>query len=87
MTCLVTESPSVIGVRFDDIIPIWGALFSKTSACTDSVKRSDVTRRKQGYIRFPFLYFIVLASSVKTKEVKVIEFHRTFELKTILKHL
>ena len=63
-----------------------------------SVKRSDVTRWKQGYItplphtsfcetqwrhsvktrlyKNPPLYFIVLASSVKTKEVEVIEFHR-----------
>ena len=51
------------------------------------VKRSDVTRWKQVYIRPPWRhsvksrlyktpppYFIVLASSVKTKEVKVIEF-------------
>ena len=41
-----------------------------------SVKRSDVTRWKQGYIWSPPLKFIVLVSSVKTKEVKVIEFHR-----------
>ena len=40
------------------------------------VKRSDVPRWKQGYLRPPPPYFIVLASSVKTKEVKVIEFHR-----------
>ena len=40
------------------------------------VKRSDVTRWKQGYMRPYPPYFIVLASSVKTKEVKVIEFHR-----------
>ena len=42
----------------------------------NSVKRSDVTRWKQGYITAPPPYFIVLASSVKTKEVKVIECHR-----------
>ena len=41
------------------------------------MKRSDVTWWKQGYIRtLPIGYFIVLASSVKTKEVEVIEFHR-----------
>ena len=39
-----------------------------------SVKRSDVTRWKQSYIR-P-LPHTSLASSVKTKEVKVIECHR-----------
>ena len=67
-----------------------------------SVKRSDVTRWKQVYIRplphtsfcetqwrhsvktrlykTPPPYYIVLASSVKTKEVKVIEFHRIFRI-------
>ena len=70
---------------------------------SNSVKRSDVTRRKQGYVRLPLPYFIlwnavtslgekrvyntpppyfiVLASSVKTKEVMVIEFHRINKLK------
>ena len=51
----------------------------------NSVKRSDVTgnrfqwmgtRWKQSYIRPPLPYFIVLASSVTTMEVKAIEFHR-----------
>ena len=56
-----------------------------------SLKRSDVTRWKQGFITPPSIlhfmkrsditrwkqgYIIVLASSVKTKEFKVIEFHR-----------
>ena len=64
-----------------------------------SVKRSDVTRRKQGYItpppphtsfcetqwrhsvktklyKNPPSYFIVLASSVETKEDEAIVFHR-----------
>ena len=45
-----------------------------------SVDRSDVTgmttRWKQCYVRPPSWYFIVLANSVKTSEVKVIEFHR-----------
>ena len=71
-----------------------------------SVKRSDVTRWKQSYIRPPspyFIlwnavthsvktrlynapppYFIVLASSVKTKEVMVIEFHRIVDLLEII---
>ena len=33
-------------------------------------------RWKQGYVRSPPPYFIVSASSVKTKEVKAIKFHR-----------
>ena len=33
-------------------------------------------RWKQGYVIPPPPYSIVLASSVKTKEIKVIEFHR-----------
>ena len=38
------------------------------------MKRGDVTRWKQDYIRTPLPpYFIVLASSVKTKEVEVID--------------
>ena len=67
-----------------------------------SVKHSDVTRWKQGYItppppyfilwnavrhsvktrlyKTPPQYFIVLASSVKTKEVKVIDFPILFHL-------
>ena len=47
----------------------------------------DVTRWKQGYIGSPPPYFIVLASSVKTKEVKVIEFHRIEYLCFILPRL
>ena len=47
-----------------------------SSEAENSVKRSDVTRWKQGYITPPLPYFIVLDSSVKTKEVKIIEFHR-----------
>ena len=41
-----------------------------------SVERSDVARWKPGYITTLPPYFIVLVSSVKTKEVEVIEFHR-----------
>ena len=51
-------------------------LYNTPSPIIHYVKRSDVTRRKQGYISSPAPYFIVLASSAKTKEVKVIEFHR-----------
>ena len=43
-------------------------LYNTPSPILHLMKRSDVTRWKQGYIR--------LASSVKTKEVKVIECHR-----------
>ena len=43
------------------------------------VKRSDVTRWKQGNKNLP-PYFIALASSVKTKEVEVIEFHRIINI-------
>ena len=46
------------------------------------VKRSDITWWKQGYIRPPLPYAIVLASLVKTKEVKVIEFHRILQTRT-----
>ena len=56
--------------------PVKTKLYNTPSPILHSVKRSDVTRWKQGYIRPPPPYFIVLASSVKTKEVKVIEFHR-----------
>ena len=43
---------------------------------TNYVKRSDVTRWEQGYATPPPPYFIVLASSVKIKDAKVIEIHR-----------
>ena len=57
-------------------------LYNTPSPILNSVKRSDVTRWKQGYIRAKSAprYFIVLASSVKTKEVEVIEFHRIVKL-------
>ena len=51
-------------------------LYNTPSPILHSVKRSDVTRWKQGFIWSPPPYFIVLASSVKTKEVKIMEFHR-----------
>ena len=51
-------------------------LYNTPSPILHSVKRSDDTRWKQGYIRPLPIYFIVSASSVKTKEVKGIEFHR-----------
>ena len=40
------------------------------------MKRSDVTRWKQSLYKNPPPYLIVLASSVKTKGVEVIEYHR-----------
>ena len=51
-------------------------LYNTPSPILHSVKRSDVTRWKQGHIIPLPPYFIALASSVKTKEVKVIKFHR-----------
>ena len=55
-------------------------LYKTPSPILHSMKRSDVTRRKQGYIRTLPHTYIVLASSVKTKEVEVIEFHRIAEV-------
>ena len=62
-------------------------LYNTSSPILHSVKRSDVTRWKQGYIRSPPPYFIVLANSVKIKEVKVIEFHRITWIDWLIKQI
>ena len=62
-------------------------LYNTSSPILHSVKRSDVTRWKQGYIRSPPPYFIVLANSVKIKEVKVIEFHRITWIDRLIKQI
>ena len=49
-------------------------LYITPSPILHSVKRSDVTRWKQGYIRPPPPYFIVLASSVKKRRSRSLSF-------------
>ena len=63
------------------MLPLFNSPPFKIYIC--SVKRSDVTGNRfewelgdNSYIRPPPPYFIVLASSVTTMDVKAIEFHR-----------